>query len=63
LGEESQVTVLLRQLWQEEDGQDLTEYAFLIVLLTLAAVSMMRQLAGAIAAVFANLAVNLPAST
>jgi Flp pilus assembly pilin Flp len=50
---------LLRRLWQEEEGQDLTEYAFMIVLLALAAVAMVRQLTSAIVAVFVNLAVNL----
>jgi Flp pilus assembly pilin Flp len=36
---------LLRTLWQDESGQDLTEYALLIVLVALAAVASMKALA------------------
>jgi pilus assembly protein Flp/PilA len=45
---------LLMKLWKEEDGQDLTEYALLLVLLTLAAVGSLNTLATAINGVFAN---------
>jgi Flp pilus assembly pilin Flp len=44
----------LTRLWNEEEGQDLTEYALLLVLLTLAAVGSLSTLATAINAVFAN---------
>ena len=42
----------LRRLWHEEQGQDLTEYALLLVLLALAAVATMGQVATAINAAF-----------
>ncbi len=39
---------VLRRLWKEESGQDLTEYALLLVLIALAAVTAMKTLANAI---------------
>jgi len=50
---------LLMRLWREEEGQDLTEYALLLVLLSLAAVLFLDELATAINAVFQNAAANL----
>jgi pilus assembly protein Flp/PilA len=50
---------LLMRLWKEEEGQDLTEYGLLLVLLSLAAVASLGQLATAIKAVFSNAATNL----
>ena len=50
---------LLIRLWKEDQGQDLTEYALLLVLLTLAAVTTLGGLATAINGVFANAATNL----
>jgi Flp pilus assembly pilin Flp len=50
---------LVRRLWQEEQGQDLTEYALLLVLLSLAAVTFLDELATAINDVFENAADNL----
>jgi Flp pilus assembly pilin Flp len=38
----------LMRLWKEEDGQDLTEYALLLVFLALAAIGTLSTLAGAI---------------
>ncbi len=49
----------LARLWKEEEGQDLTEYALLLVLLSLAAVGALGTLAAAINGVFANAATNL----
>jgi pilus assembly protein Flp/PilA len=54
---------IARQLWGDEQGQDLTEYALLVVLLALAAVIGMGQLAGAINNVFSAAASNLTANT
>lgn len=48
-------------LWSEEQGQDLTEYALLLVLLALAAVATMGTLANVIKGVFSNAAANLTA--
>jgi Flp pilus assembly pilin Flp len=45
---------ILTRLWTEEEGQDLTEYALLLVLLTLAAVTTLGTLATAINGVFKN---------
>jgi Flp pilus assembly pilin Flp len=49
----------LKKLWKEEDGQDLTEYALLLVLLTLAAIGSLSTLATAVNGVFNNAARNL----
>jgi pilus assembly protein Flp/PilA len=51
--------LLLTRLWKEEEGQDLTEYALLLVLLSLAAVATLNTLATAIQNVFSNAATNL----
>ena len=50
---------LLLRLWRDESGQDLTEYALLLVLLALAAVGSLSALATAINNVFSNAVVNL----
>ncbi len=47
------------RLWKEEEGQDLTEYALLLVLLSLAAIGSLSTIATAINGVFANAAANL----
>ena len=46
---------LLKRLWQEEEGQDLIEYALLIALVALAATVGMGSLASAINNEFTNL--------
>jgi pilus assembly protein Flp/PilA len=50
---------LLIRLWKEQEGQDLTEYALLLVLLSLAAVATLGTLASAINSVFNQAATNL----
>lgn len=45
---------LLVRLWKEEEGQDLTEYALLLVLIALGAITAMGQLASTINSVFGN---------
>jgi Flp pilus assembly pilin Flp len=50
---------LLKTLWKSEEGQDLTEYALLLVLLTLAAIGSLNTLAKAVNGVFSNAAGNL----
>ena len=57
------MTAIIRRLWHEEEGQDLTEYALLLVLLSLAAVAFLGTLAGAINNVFSNAASNLSSTT
>jgi pilus assembly protein Flp/PilA len=50
---------MLKSLWQDEAGQDLVEYALLVVLISLAATAAMGNLASAITKVFNNAAANL----
>jgi len=50
---------ILIKLWKDEEGQDLTEYALLLVLLSLAAVGALSGLATAINGTFANATTNL----
>jgi pilus assembly protein Flp/PilA len=50
---------LLKRLWKEESGQDLTEYALLLVLIALVAVSALQGLATAINTVYKGVATNL----
>lgn len=54
---------LIARLWKEQEGQDLTEYALLLVLVSLAAVTMLGTLANAIINVFSNAAANLSNTT
>lgn len=49
----------LLRLWKEEAGQDLTEYALLMVLVALAAITAMKGLATAISTAYSNAATNL----
>ncbi len=50
---------LLVRLWKEEEGQDLTEYALLLVLLSLAATATLGTLSTALQSVFSNASANL----
>ena len=53
------MTELLKRLWQEEEGQDLTEYALLLVLISLVAITSMKALGTAVSKVFSNASANL----
>jgi len=53
---------LLARLWKEEEGQDLTEYGLLLVLIALAAIAMMKSLGSAINAVFSSASASLSVS-
>jgi pilus assembly protein Flp/PilA len=46
--------ILLKRLWRDEEGQDLVEYALLIVLVSLAAAGTLKTLGTTISAVFTN---------
>lgn len=46
-------------LWEEEEGQDLVEYALLIVLISLGAIAAMQQLADRISFAFKMAAFRL----
>lgn len=42
------------RLWQDEEGQTLTEYALLLVLVSLVAVSSMKNLASSMAGIYSH---------
>ena len=50
---------LARCLWNDESGQDLTEYALLVVLIALSSIVAMQGLAQVISNMYANTASNL----
>jgi pilus assembly protein Flp/PilA len=54
---------LLKRLWKDEEGQDLVEYALLVVLLALAATVGMNGLATAINNTFIAAGTNLTTNT
>ena len=54
---------LMIRLWKEEEGQDLTEYALLLVLIALAAVTVMGTLGKAINNVFSTGSSTLTSAT
>jgi pilus assembly protein Flp/PilA len=54
-----QMKDLFLRLWKDESGQDLTEYALLLVLIALAAITTMSTLANAIKTVYNTAASNL----
>ncbi len=50
---------LLRRLWRDEEGQDLVEYALLLVLMSLAAIGSIGGLATAVNNAFSKAAANV----
>jgi len=50
---------MLRHLWENEEGQDLTEYGLLMVLIALGGIATMNSLGSAISNVFTNAADSL----
>ena len=50
---------LFRKLWKDEEGQDLVEYALLVVLISLGAVAAMTSLASGISDAFSNAVAQL----
>jgi pilus assembly protein Flp/PilA len=54
---------LLIRLWKDEEGQDLTEYALLVVLIALIAVTAIGNVGTAVNAVFTNAASTLSTAT
>ncbi len=54
---------IVKRLWVEEEGQDLTEYALLLVLVALAAIGSLGTLASAINNVFSQAATNLTSTS
>jgi pilus assembly protein Flp/PilA len=50
-------------LWKEEQGQDLAEYALLILLIALLVIAAVRFLGGSISNVYTNIGENLSTQT
>jgi pilus assembly protein Flp/PilA len=55
----NKMKVMAVRLWKEEEGQDLTEYALLLVLIALVAVTAVKSVGIAVVEVFSNAALNL----
>lgn len=55
--------IVLKRLWKEEEGQDLTEYALLLVLISLIAVASLQVAGQAVSDVFSNATANLTTNT
>jgi pilus assembly protein Flp/PilA len=53
----------LLRLWKEEQGQDLVEYALLVVLISMGALVAIRTLASAISDSFSNASANLTSAS
>jgi Flp pilus assembly pilin Flp len=53
---------IVKRLWREEKGQDLTEYALLMVLIALVAIASIQTIGTTISNVFSNAAATLTAS-
>ena len=54
---------LLKRLWHEQSGQDLTEYGLLLVLIALGAMASMSQLASAVSTVFGSAATSVTSTS
>lgn len=53
----------LQRLWQEEEGQDLVEYALIAALIALASVAALNTLATDLQSAFSNAVVNMSSTT
>jgi Flp pilus assembly pilin Flp len=53
----------LKVLWEDEEGQDLTEYALLLVLISLIAIASLNTVGQAVSKVFSNAAANMQTTT
>jgi Flp pilus assembly pilin Flp len=62
LKEGGKMKKLLLRLWREEEGQDLVEYALLLVLISLIAIASITTVGKAVSNVFSNTAANLTAT-
>jgi pilus assembly protein Flp/PilA len=54
---------ILKRLWQEEQGQDLVEYALVAGLIALASIAALNNVAGLLVAAFANATSNMSSTT
>jgi len=55
--------IMLHRLWEDEEGQDLTEYGLLLVLISLVAIATIGTLGSAINNVFSNAAASMSTAT
>jgi len=53
------ITSTLKAFWQEEDGQDMVEYALLLAFVALAAVSLLSGVQGSINKIWTSVNTNL----
>ena len=53
------VSSILRAFWQDEEGQDLVEYALLLAFIALAAVSVLGGVKTSISTIFTGVSTNL----
>ncbi len=54
---------LWKRLWYEDQGQDLTEYALILVLISLVAIATMKFFGSALKNVYSNASTNVASST
>ncbi len=54
---------LLLRLWREEQGQDVVEYALLLVLISLIAVVAIKTIGSAVSNSYSNAATNVTTAT
>ena len=50
---------MLRSLWKEEEGQDLTEYGLLLLFIALVAITVIHGLGSVVKNVFSNASASL----
>jgi len=54
---------LCERVWRDEDGQDLTEYALILVLISLVAVAILRTIGSVVSISYSNAASNVTPGT
>jgi Flp pilus assembly pilin Flp len=65
LGKEKKLMIntILHALWNEEEGQDMVEYALLLAFVALAAVSLLSTVKGSISTIWQSVSTNLTAAS
>ena len=51
--------IMLRRLWKEEEGQDLTEYGLLLLFIALVSISVVQGLGSVVMNIFSNASASL----
>ncbi|MGA2076092.1 MAG: Flp family type IVb pilin [Terriglobia bacterium] len=51
--------IMLRRLWKEEEGQDLTEYGMLLMFIALISIAVIQGLGSIVKNVFSNASASL----